>query len=108
MREIAAHAARADAEPDHREEDEQRQRGVGLEMRRRRLDARNERGPVGDEDEDEQRADEGAIGAGLGLHRVADLAVHGVDDQFEEGLGRRRNERQPAGDENAAEDQHQP
>ena len=64
MREIAAHAARADAEPDHRDEDEQRQRGVGLEMRGRRLDARHERRPVGDEDEGEQRADEGAIGAG--------------------------------------------
>ena len=106
MREIAAHAARANAEPDHRDEDQQRQRGVGLEMGRRRLDARNERGPVGDEDEDEQRADEGAIGRGLDPHRVADLAVHGVDDQFEGRLGRRRDERQPAGDEDAAEDQH--
>ena len=83
VREIAAHAARTNAEPDHRDEDEERERGVGLEMGRRRFDARDQRRPVGDEDEGEQRADEGAIGGGLGPHRVADLAVHGVDDQLE-------------------------
>ena len=58
-------------------------------MGRRRLDAGDQRRPVGDEDEGEQRADEGAIGRRLGPHRVADLAVHGIDDQLEGGLARR-------------------
>ena len=83
----------------------QRERGVGLEMRGRRLDAGHQRGPVGDEDEDEQRADEGAIGRRLDAHRIADLAIDGVDDQFERRLGRRGHERQAAGDDEAAEDQ---
>ena len=43
----------------------------------------NERRPVGDEDEDEQGADERAIRRRLGLHGVADLPVHRVDDQFD-------------------------
>ena len=35
-REIAANTARADAEPDHPDEDNERQRGVGLDVGRRR------------------------------------------------------------------------
>ena len=43
MREIAAQAAGAHAEPDDREEYQQRERGVGFQMRRRRLHAGDQR-----------------------------------------------------------------
>ena len=66
-----------------------RERRIGLEPSGRRRDAGDQRRPVGDEDEDEQRADKGAIGPRLGLHRVADLAIDGLDDQLEQRLQRR-------------------
>ena len=86
MPEIAAHATGTNAEPDDGGKNEERERGIGFDMRGRRLDAWNERGPVGYEDEDEQRADEGTIGTRLGSHRVADLSVDRVHNQFEERL----------------------
>jgi hypothetical protein len=105
-REIAAYAARADAEPDHRSEHQQRERGIGFEMGCRRFDPRNQRGPVGDEDECEQATNKGAIRGVFDSHGVVDLAVYCIDDQFEGRLGRRRDERQSTGDEKCAKDQH--
>ena len=70
------------------------------------FDARHQRRPVGDEDEDEQRADEGAVGSRLDPHRVADLAVDGVDDQLEDRLGAEGTSDSRRDDEMRADDQH--
>ena len=61
--------------------------GVGLEMSRGRLDARDQRRPIGDKDEDEDGSDQCAIGTRLDLHRVADLIVDRADKHFKKWFG---------------------
>ena len=70
------------AEPDHGHKDKERERRAGRGSGCSRATP-DKRGPVGDENEDEQRADKGAIMNRLDTHGIADLAVHGIDDQFE-------------------------
>ncbi len=65
-----------------------------------------QRRPIGDEDEDEECADEGAVRRRFGLHRIADLAIDRLDDQLQRGLRRRRHQAQPACQNNSADHQH--
>ena len=55
--EVTSHAARSNAEPDHRNKDQKSKCSVGLKMRRRWFDARYQRAPVGNKNEDEQCAE---------------------------------------------------
>jgi hypothetical protein len=48
----------------------------------RRLDTRDQRRPIGDKYKDEDRPDQRAVGTRLDLHRIADLAVDGADEEF--------------------------
>ena len=62
-------------------------------MSGRRLDAGDQRRPIGDKNEDEDGPDQRAVGARLDLHRAADLVVDGADEEFQNSLGLRRKER---------------
>ena len=64
----------------------------------RGLDTRYKRRPVRDEYKDEDRPDQRAVGTRVDLHRIADLAVDGADEEFQYGLGFRRYKRQSACD----------
>ncbi len=51
------------------------------------------------------RPDQRAVGTRLDLHRVADLAVDGADEEFQDGLGFRREQRQSARDGDGEQDE---
>ena len=110
-RQIAAHAARPNAEPDHRGRNTRKASAASVSRCAvGGSHTRNERAPVGDEDEDEQRADEGAIAAAARPAIVSRIwLVDGFDNELEHGLGllrarahRRRVTSDTAGD----QDQH--
>jgi hypothetical protein len=96
--EVAGQASRPDPVKDRRAKDDRAERGIGLQMSGRRLDARDQRRPIGDKYEDEDGPDQGAVGARFDLHCAADLIVDGADEEFQDGLGFRREEGQSARD----------
>ena len=65
-------------------------------MRGRRLDVWNERRPVRDQHEQENRADKGAKRRWIALHRSPNLVVDGGDEDFDRSLRLGGGEREAA------------
>ena len=80
---VATEAAGSNAEPGDGDEDDQGEGGVGLEVGGGGFDAGDQGGPVGGEDEQEQRADQRQKGRRVGAHGVADLRFECLDDDFQ-------------------------
>ena len=85
-RQIARQSARAQPVDDGGDENDGGDGRVGLDMGRRRLDSGDQRRPVGDEHEQEDRADQRAEGRGIVAHGVADLGVDRRHDKFQRRL----------------------
>ena len=86
LRKNAAHAAFRDRKQRHGDEDAERERRGGRQRPRRRLEAGDDGEHVRCGDEQEQRADEGQVAAGIGAADLADLVAHADDEDFEQVL----------------------